>query len=231
MRFLLGIPYVNRPDLLRLALNSVRTLWPWTIIIDNSDTPELRIFQGSWPVPIFRVPGLPLTLSQTMNLLQAKALEQNCKAWFFMHSDAELAPQTAEILLGEARQAFDEKESWGVIFTKYDTFCCFNVSAMSAVGPWDTNLPQYFADNDYYRRVELAGYKIFEVGMGVTHHEGGSCTLRSDPMRTRLNGVTFPLYQKYYEATWGGPPGAEQFLQPFNTPSPLAADGLALSRG
>jgi hypothetical protein len=227
MRFLLGIPYVNRPDLLRLALNSVKVMWPWTIIIDNSDRADLWTSQDLWPVPIFRVLGLPLTLSQTMNLLQAKAVEQNCQAWLFLHSDAEPAAHTAEILLDEARRALQEQESWGVIFTKYDTFCCFNVSAMAAVGPWDTNLPQYFADNDYYRRLELAGYKIFEVGMEVTHHEGGSCTLKSDPIRAHLNGVTFPLYQKYYEAKWGGLPGAERFLLPFNAVLPFHASGPA----
>jgi hypothetical protein len=161
-----------------------------------------------------------------MNLLQAKALEQKCDVWFFLHSDAEPAAQTPDILLEEVRLAFKERERWGIIFTKYDTFCCFNVSTMCEIGPWDTNLPQYFADNDYYRRVELAGYKIFEVGVGVTHHEGGSCTLKSDPERARMNAVTFPLYQKYYEAKWGGPPGGETFVQPFNATWPFRARGL-----
>jgi hypothetical protein len=229
MRFLLGVPYVNRPDLLKLALSGVRAMWPWTTIIDNSDRADLLSAQSSWPAPIFRVPGLPLTLSQTMNLLQAKAVEQNCEAWFFLHSDAEPAGQAAEILLDQARRAFQKKKRWGVIFTKYDTFCCFNVSALAAVGPWDTNLPQYFADNDYYRRMRLAGYEILETGLEVTHHEGGSSTLKSDPIRTHLNGVTFPLYQKYYEAKWGGPPGAEQFLEPFNKPLGFPGTRLAAS--
>jgi len=221
MHFLLGIPYVNRPDLLRRALNGVQAMWPRTIIIDNSDAGELSNLQGSWPVPIFRVSGLPLTLSQTMNLLQAKAVEQKCDVWFFLHSDAEPAARTADNLLNKARQTFQEDKRWGAIFTRYDTFCCFSVSAMAVVGKWDTNLPQYFADNDYYRRVKLAGYQIIEASLEVTHHEGGSCTLKSDPVRAHLNGVTFPLYQKYYEAKWGGPPGAEQFHQPFNTALPF----------
>ena len=229
MRFLLGIPYVNRPDLLRLALNGVEAMWPRTIIFDNSDGGELPTLQGSWPVRIFRVSGLPLTLSQTMNLLQAEAVEQKCDACFFLHSDAEPAAGTADMLLAEARRAFRENERWGVIFTRYDTFCCFNVSAVAVVGRWDTNLPQYFADNDYYRRVKLAGYKLIEAGLKVIHHEGGSCTLKSDPIRAHLNGVTFPLYQRYYEAKWGGPPGAEQFRQPFNMALPFHGAGLMVS--
>ena len=225
MRFLLGIPYVNRPDLLKMALNGVKAMWPWTIIIDNSESGELPTLQSSWPVPIFRVSGLALSLSQTMNLLQAKAVEQKCDAWFFLHSDAEPESETVDLLLGKAREAFRAKERWGVIFTKYDTFCCFNVSAVARVGRWDTNLPQYFADNDYYRRVKLGGYTIIEASYRVTHHEGGSCTLKSDPVRVHLNGVTFPLYQKYYEAKWGGPPGAEQFHLPFNSALPFHGVG------
>ncbi|MDT7604355.1 MAG: hypothetical protein QOF61_2352, partial [Acidobacteriota bacterium] len=35
MKYIHGIPYVNRPDLLALAVESVRPLWANTVIIDN----------------------------------------------------------------------------------------------------------------------------------------------------------------------------------------------------
>ena len=214
----LGIPYVNRPELLSKALNSVRSMWPWTVLVDNSDTGELVASQNSWPVPILRIPGIaPLSLSQTMNFLQSLAVSRQYPAWFFMHSDAEAGPGVAERLVNRARQALRKKKRWGVIFTHYDTFCSFNTQALSRVGLWDVNLPQYFADNDYYYRLALKKYEKITLELKVIHHEGGSCTMKSDARRTFLNGITFSLYERYYAAKWGGPPHQEKFKQPFDS--------------
>jgi hypothetical protein len=55
------------------------------------------------------------------------------------------------------------------------------------IGEWDTVLPQYFSDCDYYRRVQLAGFELIETGLPVIHVDKGSNTLRSDPRREFLN--------------------------------------------
>jgi predicted O-methyltransferase YrrM len=198
---------VNRPDLLALAVESVRPLWGHTIIIDNSDN-GLRAHE--WPVPIVR-PPLPLTFSQTMCLLEREASRRGCDAVLFMHNDAEAAPETPERLLALVAEAQAARRRWGAFFTNYDTLAALSLEAARAVGGWDMTLPQYFSDNDYYRRLRLAGYEIVETALAVTHHNGASSTVKSEPRRAFLNGVTFPLYEGYYAAKWGGPPGGETF--------------------
>ena len=211
MQCLLGIPYVNRPDLLALAVESVRAIWPYTQIIDNSPH---GLPQKGWPVAVFR-PSVPLTFSQTMNLLASLADETGSDVVLMMHNDAEAAAGTCERLLAAVQEAERTGRHWGIMFTQYDTLVAMKRSMMRYVGPWDTNLPQYFADNDYYRRVRLAGFEILETGLPVTHHQGSSATIRSDSGRSYLNGVTFPLYEQYYISKWGGRPGEEGFEWPF----------------
>ena len=177
MRYILGIPFVNRPDLLRLAIQSVEPLWPHALIIDNSDT---GLDTAMWPVPIV-CPPVPLTLSQTMNLLQRLAAERSCDVLLFMHNDAEAGIGTPERLLAIVEEAITSEQRWGVVFTHYDTLAAFSMEMARVVGQWDTTLPQYFADGDYYLRVRLAGYEIINTGLQMIHHSNASSTLKSDP--------------------------------------------------
>jgi predicted O-methyltransferase YrrM len=212
MQYILGIPFVNRPDLLRLAVQSVEPLWPHALIIDNSDT---GLDAAMWPVLVVR-PSVPLTFSQTMNLLQRLAAERSCDVLLFMHNDAEADSGTPERLLAIVQEAMTSEQRWGVVFTHYDTLAAFSMEMTRVVGQWDTTLPQYFADGDYYLRVRRAGYEIIDTGLQMTHHNNASSTLKSDPQRRFLNSVTFSLYERYYTAKWGGLPGNETYDWPFN---------------
>lgn len=212
MNYLLAIPYVNRPDLLEKAVRSVQYFWPHTTIIDNSDA---GLDPSAWPVQLVR-PSVPLTFSQTMNLVQRMATDQSCDFYFFMHNDAEAGEGTPERLLAVVEQAVTSGQRLGVAFTAYDTLAAMNMTMVREVGRWDTNLPQYYADNDYYRRVRLAGYEMLYTDLEVTHHNGASSTIKSDPRLGYINGVTHPLYSQYYSAKWGGDSGAETYDWPFD---------------
>jgi hypothetical protein len=212
MRFLLGIPVVSRTDLLIRALESVQALWPHTLVVDNS---ELSLVPEAWPVPVLR-PSVPLTFAQTMNLLSRLAVEQECDAMLFMHDDAEAVRDTAERLVTMVAAAVRAERRWGVAFTRYDCLAAVSTRMIREVGEWDTVLPQYFCDCDYYRRVQLAGFELIETGLPVEHIDQGSNTVRSDPRREFLNRITFPLYAAYYVRKWGGRPGQEKFVLPFN---------------
>ena len=220
MRYLLGIPVVNRPDLLARAVRSAECCWPSTLIVDNS---AAGLDPACWPVPILR-PPVPLSFSQTMNLLQRLASERYCDALLFMHNDAEAEPGTLESLLAVVDEAVRGGRRWGVAFTHYDTLAAISLTMVPDVGPWDTALPHYFADNDYYRRVRLAGYEILDTGLGVIHHNGASSTIKSDPCRLAQHHVTFPLYESYYTQKWGGRPGQEVYRRPFDRPDSAAHD-------
>jgi hypothetical protein len=212
MQYLLGIPFANREDLLRRAIESVKPLWRHTVIVDNSET---GLIPSAWPTEVI-APHVPLSFSQTMNLLQRLAAQRGCDVLFYMHNDAEPGSGTPERLLAAVEEALVSRPRWGVAFTHYDALAAANMAMVRDVGPWDTNLPQYFSDNDYYRRIRLAGWEVMETGLPVTHLEGGSSTIKSDARRLLLNSVTFPLYERYYVVKWGGPPERETYRRAFN---------------
>jgi len=216
VKYLIGIPYVNRPDLLKVAVNSIKAYWPHLVIVDCSDGRDLRT-SNNLPADVsVYEPPVFLTLSQSLNLLRQLAIEQQCDVMMYMHTDAEAHEGTPEQLLSIVETLLTNKEKkWGAAFTNYDTLAVYNMEAVKAIGMWDTILTAYFIDNDYYRRMSLAGYELIDTGLAVSHHNGSS-TIRSDLRRGFLNSITFPMYQYYYEQKWGGTPGKELFSTPFN---------------
>lgn len=216
MKYLVGIGYVNRDDLLNKAVASIQPFWSKTIIIDNSNHKELRqreLFASD--VRTYE-PPVPLTLSQTMNLMYRFGAEQGCDVIMFMHNDAEAEVETAEKFLLAIEKLQDEGRKWGVAFTNYHTLVAFNMDAVKVTGPWDIILPHYFSDCDYYRRLHLAGYEHIYTNLPVIHHNNGSSTIKSDVQLEQIHSKTFPLYSLYYRKKWGGLPGRERFNIPFD---------------
>ena len=209
--FLLGIPFVVGEALLRRAVDSVAELWPSTLVVDNSDA---GLDASAWPVEVVR-PPVPLSFSQTMNLLSALGRDRSCKLVMLLHSDAAPAAGTPARLIAALDEAAATGPRWGIAFTNYDAFAAYSAAMIADVGPWDVTLPQYFADVDYYRRVRLAGWEILETGLPVLHEP--SSTIRLDSARAAQHAVTFPLYERYYAAKWGGGPGSETFARPFDS--------------
>ena len=205
MNFICGIGYVNSERLLRKAVLSLRELWPTTYIIDNS---LVGLIASDWPVEIVR-PPVPLTMSQSINLLMYMGEQLEADVLFWMHNDAEAVAGTCDRLVDLAQRACDKHRRWGVIFTNYDCLAAFSMPAMRYVGPWDVSLPKSFADVDYYRRMRLAGFEVLESGLPVHHHNDGRSTARADGTLAFLQSVTLPLHKQYFSIKWGGPPHKE----------------------
>jgi len=199
--------YVNREDLLTKAFHSAAEISDAVTIIDNSRDGLAN------PLPHYR-PPVPLSFSQSMNLAMTHARRDGCSFVLVMHSDACAQPGSCLSLLDYARKLNRESRRWGILFTNYDALAALNLSLMDDIGLWDTNLPQYFSDNDYYRRIDLAGYEKIDTRIPVNHTP--STTINSDPELKFLKNVTFPIYETYYTRKWGGPPGKERFRGPFN---------------
>lgn len=212
MRYILGVPFVNRKDLLARCLKSAAALACRIVVIDNS-LDGLSIKGGH--IEVLR-PPVPLSASQSINMLMTSAVEDDCEMLLYMHSDAIALDGTLSRLIETANELTDAGRRWGAIFTNEDTLAAFNLEIIESVGHWDTTLPQYFADNDYYRRIELGGFDIIQSRLPVQHQEDGSATIRSDPERAVANQFTFPLYRTYYTMKWGGPPGHELYRWEFN---------------
>ena len=204
------IPVVNRQDLLDQCIMNAKEAWDDLTVIDNSED-ETPIYTGS----IYSHRGLiPMTFTQSMNFEFKDCLLKQKKFCLHMHSDSVVPEGAISRLLEKAREIDASGRKWGVLYTFYDIMAIYNPVAGEAVGGFDTTFPAYFSDNDFYHRLDLAGYERIDTGIEVGHI--GSQTINSDPYLRFVNGVTFPLYRQYYIAKWGGEPGREIFRKPFN---------------
>lgn len=89
--------------------------------------------------------------------------------------------------------------------------------------------PAYHEDNDYHRRLQLAGFgeKIF--GVNLPFHHIGSATINQTPQTRDAFRPKFERCQQVYLEKWGGLPGKERFLLPFDQ-DPFASGPQRSSR-
>jgi len=128
-------------------------------------------------------------------------------------------PDTIENLINAAENnpeeflfiAKDEGNAWSFFLQKK--------ISIYKVGFYDENISPnyaYYEDNDYHRRMKLAGFNYFTVeGAGFEHQEGGSSTLKSfnDELK-RLHHSKFRIATENYQKKWGGLPGNEVYTEP-----------------
>ena len=208
------IPYVNRPDLLEKAVDSIPLSeeGEWQVeIINNSGKPLPNddLCAGDCN------PNVPLSFAQTQNWMIDLAEHFEAPGFYlFMHSDAEAIGDTVERLVAMANAYTIQKRKWGVIFTAYDALAAFNTAAFRHVGGWDTVLSWYLSDCDMYRRLKLAGYELIDSGLPVKHEP--SQTIKSDPYVRLCTEMEIPFRESYYRAKWGGPNEHEVYTVPFN---------------
>ena len=215
MKAAVFIPYVNRPDLLKKAVDSVPLSEHWRVeVINNSDeSVNHKRAQGHL------IPSHPLTFAESQNwMLHLVHVAWNFPFYLFMHSDAEAGEGTIQKLFDMASIVQNSGAKWGAIFTAYDALAAYSTEAMQAIGGWDENLPWYLSDCDVYRRLRIAGYPTLESGLPVEHTP--SQTLNSDPEIARKVAEDTPKWRAYYHAKWGGDNEHERFSVPFNGHKP-----------
>lgn len=222
MKYIVGIPYANGFDLLRDAIDSIKTYWDNLVLIDNSDSRELEI-QNFGKDFLLIEPIVPLTVTQSHNTLISIANEKACDFYMFMHHDAVANDGTPEKLLELIQQLFETKRNWGAVLTSaqagphIDLLAAYNMEAIRNIGLYDTVIHDYFSDCDYYRRMILKGYEMIHSRLKLTHQNGGSNTLKnSDHLIKMIHHQKFVLYRQYYTAKWGGEPGKECYTVPFH---------------
>lgn len=214
--FFLAIFHANRLDLTLRAISSVEPWWKDTVVIDNSDDDRLR---DHWVANVVTVvtPIVPLTFSQSMEACRLEAITKQHPWYAVMHNDAEVSdPATLSELAAQTRSAVvDLNRRVGGLFTNYDALVCFNTGAAHFVGPWDTNIPQYGAETDYYHRMRSAGFH-FENAVNVPVLHGVSQTIKSDSRRKWYHEAMNNEMMNYYRKKWSGGPGQERYTQPWN---------------
>lgn len=139
-----------------------------------------------------------------------------------------------ELLLLSARHAnhgdmFTDKVNWDLLnakkpeFQPGPDFSCFATTGrlLDVVGEFDENFnPAYYEDNDMHRRIQLAGYEAYAYAP-YWHYR--SMTVRTDnERRLQMESGAQQKCRQYYISKWGGDPGFEQYVTPFNRNSSLA---------
>ncbi|OPA80204.1 hypothetical protein BVG16_05530 [Paenibacillus selenitireducens] len=216
MKYIFAFFYRNNLDLLRLAIQSIEPLWAHTIIFDNTPHHSLQHEQPFPPgVHIYPSPT-PLSFTQSMNLLLQMGQQQGADAVIFMHNDAEAHPHTASTFISALTKLKNTGANWGITCASGFLLFAINVQAVGTIGYWDTTWPDYFSDVDFCYRTLLAGYDMYETNLPITHHNGGSNTIKSDPQLHLQTLQLWPEWEAYYAKKWGGPIGSEVYNAPFN---------------
>lgn len=96
----------------------------------------------------------------------------------------------------------------------------FNPELLYEIGYLDENFfPAYYEDNDHRYRMKLAGLEWEYFPLEYEHVV--SATIKRDPDIMAKNQKTFKENGRYYLEKWGGPPGQETYLTPFDMDLPL----------
>ena len=102
-----------------------------------------------------------------------------------------------------------------------NSFSMFTISdyVVEKVGLFDETISPnyaYFEDNDYHRRMIIAGMEDFALATGMVYHKR-SVTMNS-MTQDQLNEhhTKFRLAERNYKSKWGGLPGCETYATPYN---------------
>ncbi len=226
---ILGIPHLNRPDILRRCLDSIDYPVSRLVIVQNGkdeDMPSLENLPhwiqnitvikhpnagvaGSWneiiklfPAPYWMISNNDILF--TSGALQKMAAAGDLQAWL--------------------PTEYDQRQPAGMLFGHAASFFVITEHGYNVVNGWDEGFyPAYLEDCDWHRRATLLGVRMENVeGVCVKHgdHEhSGSITVNSDAELMRKNGHTHKLNFEAYIRKWGGINGQEVFTHPYNDPN------------
>lgn len=166
----------------------------------------------------------------------------NCTSVLILNNDILLLPDTLDRIIldleGEMYglvSAYNVSgmvsgpEEFSLIKTKYENryketpdFSCFGINKMcfDKVGFFDEAFyPAYFEDNDYHFRMKAEKVKAVS-NLGNIYFHFGSRTKLADPRFEDYIKMCYVKNRDFYLQKWGGIPGEEKFILPFDGASP-----------
>lgn len=207
----LGIPVLNRPDLLQRCLASIDVDVDRLVLIDNGGVTD-DLPEQYWPAVTIPPSNLGVAASWNFIIRTTPAAPW----WCLVNADVEFAPGD----LARLADVMADPSARVACLVEFGAFG-INAACVDRVGWVDESfVPIYCEDIDYRYRCRLAGVPVVDVPSGATHV--GSVSYRSDPERAAHNARTYPLNVAYYEAKWGGPMGRETYRSPFNRGGPVS---------
>ncbi len=213
----LGIPVINRSDLLRECLASI-DIDCRLVVIDNSGTGELGdVAAEVRPDALIVEPAANLGFTSSVNHIIRSFPDE--PRWLIANADTRFAPGDLERLTTEP--GWVGIVDWRVFSLDAET--------VDRVGFWDENFLNYCSDADYERRCTLAGVD-WRFLPGESTHVGSVCWTGDERGRAN-NARSYPLERAYYLEKWGGElRGGETFTTPFDRGGSLADWTLARQR-
>lgn len=217
----LGVPVLNRPDLLARMIASIDVPVERIIVIDNSIAGITQGIEFPANTQVVHI-GHNLGVAASWNLI-VKA-SPTAGWWCVVNSDVEFTA-------GDLDRLTVQIESAPRIFAFLATLTAFGLTpeVHEAVGWFDENyVPAYGEDNDFVRRCSLAG--IAQLALPTAHRHDPSSTIASDLLAFSENGKTFAANMSYHRDKWGGAPGGEAYNTPFDAGGDVRDWRLPLSR-
>lgn len=204
--FAIGIPTVNRYDLLKGAIAQYKIDFPDTmiVIVDNGNQ-QIPVDDQ---VTVFRMAN-NIGCTASWNLLCNFIF--GITPWAMIMNDDVYNGKTQSQVTGFLEQHGQD----------YDFFCTnhhwcnwmMNKHAFKQVGEFDQeNFFNYYSDNDYHRRMKLAQIRFVNAVFLDPKDFHNSMSIKKDPS---LNG-TFEQSKANYIAKWGALPPHELYQTPYN---------------
>lgn len=206
-KLIVGIPTINRADLLNEALTKYFEdfIESEIVIVDNGGqdilTRDKKFF-------IYR-PLENLGVSGSWNMIMDYADKVNATHVLMLNDDIYLGKTEEQVLrmigLFNSIGFFNSLMNWSSFILPVATY--------KKVGKFDENFfPAYFEDNDYCYRLRLNSIERHNTDYLNPVIYRNSQTIAKDPS---LN-TKFMQNRQYYASKWGGLPNEETFLKPFN---------------
>jgi GT2 family glycosyltransferase len=216
VRIFIGIPVLNRLDLLRKCIAAID--YPAEVLVVSNNAVDQGFIQEVDHMATelgFAVlhQRRNLGVAASWNLILRTAFNQGYDWAFIGSNDTIVHP-------GSLKAAVDfqkDKNSRVWHLSAWNLFLV-NRRAIDDIGWFDENFyPAYKEDQDYSYRCRLAGRDRVNVPCVSADHIG-SATIRSDARYARRNRRTHALNLSHYVTKWGGDATKERFTRPYDRP-------------
>lgn len=206
-KFAIGIPTINRNDLLQEALSKYAVTYPdiEIFIIDNGN----QSVCSPHPKTEIYVAWANYGVAKSWNYLAKRIFDSGYDYALILNDDVVLGSNQSEL------NEFIETVAIYDFIVTYQNWCSFILpkKTFDLVGSFDEQFGNaYFEDNDYYYRMSLLGMSYHKNEILNPEIYRNSQTIEKDKS---LN-MGFTKNKEYYIAKWGGEPHHEKFKLPFN---------------
>ncbi len=201
MTYKILIPHLAPDKNLDECLFTLKDQWPNIILVDNSKDSYCKNYQGEVGEVHYHPENLGVARSWNIGL--RKDVD-----YIYIVSTCMRFPEGFQEILNFP------KDGYGATFKHYGHLWEIGRKTIKRIGYFDTNFyPAYAEDNDYRRRLSLAGIELREFKTKAISI-GNALTIKSGKVKVNMHAMRQHCLEK-----WGGKPTEEKFKHPYNNPN------------